>query len=264
MKLFILAIILVTSLVAKDFTSRYDVHIGMFGKIGHIDLIVKEDKTSYEIKVIAKTVGSVATLTKNREELFSSKGKIVDGKYIPDVFVKTRNTNSKNKTQTYVFNHETKEIVMTQNQSELVNSTRFDPMAFKIINKQNIEKSTKVVTLDTYTQNDVLSSYLNAKISCNANAKDYSLLAIGAKNDKNNVSLSFLDADDKASAISSFSNDTKDVYNLHVAPFDKDKEVVDILIAFDNDGHMKEAYLGDIFWVGEVRAVRIYTQVTSR
>ena len=263
MKLFIMIILLVTSIVAKDFISRYDVNIGMFGKIGYIDLIVKEDKNSYEIKVIAKTIGTVATLTKDREELFTSKGKIVDGKYVPDVFIKTRTTNYKNRVQTYVFNHEIKEIVMTQNNSELVSSTNFDPIAFKLVKKYSTEESTKVKVLDRYNANDVLSAYLNAKISCNKNAKDYPLLAVGAKNHENNVILTFLEGVDKTDAIASFSNDTSDVYNLHVEPTDKDKTIVDILIAFDNDGHMKEAYLGDIFWVGEVRAKRVYKRLGS-
>ena len=263
MRLFIMSIILVASLVAKDFTSRYDVNIGMFGTIGYIDMIVKEDENSYEMSIVAKTIGTVATLTKDRKELFTSKGKIVDGKYIPDVFVKTRTTNYKSRVQTYVFNHETKKITMTQNESKLVSSTSFDPIAFKIISKENIEKSTKVKVLDTYDVNDVLSIYLNAKMDCNSNLKEYPLLAVGAKNDKNDVTLTFLDGADKKDVIASFSNDTKNIYNLHVKPNDKDKETVDILVAFDNDGHMKEAYLGDIFWVGEVRAKRVYKRLSA-
>ena len=262
MRLFIMSIILVASLVAKDFTSRYDVNIGMFGTIGSIDMIVKEDENSYEMKVIAKTTGTVATLTKDREELFTSKGKIIDGKYIPDVFVKSRITNYKSRVQTYVFNHETKEITMTQNNTKVVSSTSFDPIAFKIISKEDIEKSTKTEVLDRYNANDVLSAYLNARISCNSNAKDYPLLAVGAKNHENDVVLTFLDGSDKEDAIASFSNDTKNIYNLHVKPTNRNKETVDILIAFDNDGHMKEAYLGDIFWVGEVRAKRVYKRLS--
>jgi hypothetical protein len=152
---------------------------------------------------------------------------------------------------------------MTQNNRELVNSTRFDTIKFKIVSEQSTQISTTTKVLDIYNANDVLSAYLNAKMSCNANAKDFSLLAVGAKNDKNNVNLSFLDGADKTSAMASFTADTKDIYNLHVEPIDKDKSIVDILIAFDNDGHMKEAYLGDIFWVGEVRATRTYTTLSS-
>jgi hypothetical protein len=35
-------------------------------------------------------------------------------------------------------------------------------------------------------------------------------------------------------------------------------------MAFDNDGLMKEAVLGDAFWIGEIRAKRVYHDVANR
>ena len=262
MKLLVIVFFLVSSLFATSFTSRYNVNISMFGKIGYIDFSIQEDTDNYELKVEAYTTGTVASLTGNRKESFVSSGKIIDGLYIPDTFVKTKSTDEKTKTQTYEFNHKTKQVTLREDKSKIVSSSEFDPVEFKIVDVNKVEKTTKTKILDNYT-NDVLSAYINIKNNCNSESQNCPLVAVGAKNDENNISVQYLGGTEKLPSNVCFAKDTTEYYNLNVQPFDKDDEVVDILIAFDYDGHMKEAYLGDIFWVGEVRAQRVYRKVSS-
>ncbi len=96
MKLILTALLITSSLMAQEFTTRYDVNVGMFGKVGIADISLKEDANFYEIKLIAKMTGTAATLTSNRVETYISKGKIMDGQYLPLSFYKIRTTDDKN------------------------------------------------------------------------------------------------------------------------------------------------------------------------
>jgi len=264
MRLLMITLILTGSLIATDFSTRYDVDVGMFGKVGYADLTFNETENRYEIKLVAKTTGTAATLTGERVETYISRGSVISGKYLPETFVKIKQTTSKKRVQTYHFDHRKQEITLVEDKMEWISRSKFDPIAFKIVKKEIQESSSARSVLQTYNENDLLSSYLNTKQSCNSEQKEYNLLAIGAHNDKKNITLSFLDGLKRTQAASSFSKDTGNIYKLHVKSLDKEDKTVDVLIAFDNDGHMKEAVLGDIFWVGEIKAKRVYHRVTIR
>ena len=264
MRLILSALLIAGSLLAQDFTTRYDVNIGMFGKVGYADLILKEGSGSYEITLTAKTTGTVATLTQNRVETFISKGKTIDGKYIPEVFFKIRTTDSKEKISKYIFNHKARTVTLEKKTTETINGTKFDVTSFTIVPTHEIEISESSEILENYIGVDILSSYLNTSTAMKASNKDYKLVAIGAKNDENNITLSFLDTVQQEEAKKCFSTDIENVYNLHVEPIDKDETTVDILIAYDNDGLIKEALLGEIFWVGKVKANRVQHNLDSQ
>ena len=236
----------------------------MFGKVGYADVTLEENPEHYEIRLVAKTTGTAATLTGDRVETYISKGHRKAGKYIPDSFVKIKKTSQKERIQTYLFDHQSKTITLTEEISKSVSGTTFDPIAFKLVKSATKERSTSTSTLQTYNEDDVLSAYLNTKQSCNAQQKEHRLLAVGAHNDKKDITLSFLDGLQKRKAEASFSDDTGNIYKLHVRPIDKEDENIDVLIAFDNDGHLKEAMLGDVFWIGEIKARRVYHQLSSK
>ena len=264
MRLLTFTLILAVSLTAEDFSTRYDVNVGMFGKVGYADVTLNEDAKHYEIKLVATTTGTAATLTGDRIETYISKGQRKEGKYIPDSFIKIKKTNRKERIQTYTFDHKEKKISLIEEQTKLVSGTNFDAVAFKLVKVDTTEHSTATSTLDSYNENDLLSAYLNTRQSCNAQQKEYSLLAVGAHNDKKDITLSFLDGLQKEVAEASFSDGTGNIYKLHVQPIDTEDTSVDVLIAFDNDGHMKEALLGDVFWVGEIKAERVYHHLSSK
>jgi hypothetical protein len=264
MKLLITTIGLVSSLLAVDFTTQYDVEVGMFGKVGVADIALHEDKSSYEITLSAKLIGTAASLTGNRVETYISKGKIIEGQYIPDTFKKITTSDELNEELVYNFNHATQTVNLDTKTVETIKGTSFDAMSFKIIETKEVKKSSSTEVLENYVSSDILSSYLNTRKSCNALHTNYDLVAIGARNDRNNITVSFLDSLQKADVKKSFSADIGNIYNLNVKPLDKDNTTVNILMAFDNDGLMKEAVLGDAFWIGEIRAKRVYHDVASK
>jgi len=264
MKVLLLSLALAGVLFSHSFSTRYDVNIGMFGKVGYADVTLKENGNTYEMKLVATLVGTAATLTGKRVETYISKGHIIDGKYRPDSFVKIKKTTREEVVQNYHFDHEKKSIELIEDTSKWVSSTEFDTIAFKIIKNDVQEHSSKTSQVKNFTHQDVLSSYLNTAKSCNQDNKDYNLLAVGAYNEDRDVTLSFLDGLKREEIASSFSKDIGHIYNLHVEAIHKEDKTVDVLIAFDNDGHMKEAVFGDVFWIGEITANRVYHKVSSK
>lgn len=262
MKYIIFFILMLNSLFALEISTRYDVNVTLFEYVGYAEVDFKQDGKNYEIKLKATTKGMAATLLSNRVETFISRGKIVDEKYIPDVFIKIKETTKKSKVQTYYFDHNKKEIKVIEEKTKLVSKPSFDPSTLNISFKEVKEISKEEKTEDEYLENDSLSIYLNAKINCNSKKRFYNIFAIGAHNDKNNVMLSYLQGNEKAKA--NFIDPLEHLYNLNVEPFDKSDSVVDVLVSLDNDGFMKEAFMDEVFWIGKIRAKRVFHKITQK
>ena len=264
MKYILLMLLILNSLFAEEFSTRYDVNVTLFDKVGYADVMFKEDGKNYEIKLTATTIGMAATLLSNRVETFISKGKIINKKYIPETFVKTKDTTKRSRTQTYYFDHDKKEIKLIEEKTKLVSKSSFDPSTFNISYKDVKESSREEKMEDEYVENDSLTAYLNAKINCNAKDKYYNLFAVGAHNDKNNVTLSYIDAKERDHAKVNFLSDIDYLYNMRVEPFDKSDSIVDVLVSLDEDGLLKEAFMGEVFWIGKIRAKRVYHKITHK
>ena len=256
MKQLFILLIFISSLLSANFSAHYDVHVSLFGKVGYININLQENANTYRMTLLAKTTGAAAALTSDRVETYISEGKIVNHIYTPDSFVKIKKTNHKTRVQTYNFRHAIKTINLVEEKERLVTSSDFDPISFKIVERQKKEKEIKESIFKPYRADDLLSSYLNTKSHFSRKNK-YILEAVGAHNDEKDVSLYLLDDKQKAKVISHFSSDAGRVCNLHVQPVDKNEKVLDVLIAFDDDNNLKEAYLGDIFWIGQIVAKRV-------
>ncbi|MDA7817004.1 DUF3108 domain-containing protein [Sulfurimonas sp.] len=261
MKFFVLLILGLSLVNAGGFFSKYHVNVGMFGQVGYADLHVEVDEDKYKAHLDAVIIGVAATLTSNRVERFTSIGRIVNGKYIPDSFVKIKRNDRKSRVQNYTFNHSQKKVHLVEDKEKIVSKTKFDAIKFEMCIEDVNETSRKEKTLDTYVASDSLTAFLNARENSNAKTKEYELLAVGAYNNKNKVTLSFLEGEEKKLAGLNFSKDTKEIYNLHVKPADEDDSIVDLLVAFDSDGYMSEALIGEIFWIGQITASRVKHEV---
>jgi hypothetical protein len=255
---------MLNSLFALEISTRYDLNVTLFEYVGYAEVDFKQDGKNYEIKLKATTKGMAATLLSERVETFISRGRVVNAKYIPDVFVKIKETAKKSRTQTYYFNHEKKEIKLIEEKTKLVSKPSFDPSTLNISFKEVKESSKEEKIEDEYVENDSLSIYLNARINCNAKNRFYNIFAVGAHNDKNDVMLSYLQEDEKEKAKLNFIDSLEHLYNLNVKPFDKSDSVVDVLVSLDSDGFMKEAFMDEVFWIGKIRAKRVFHKITQK
>ncbi len=264
MKPIIMILTLTMTLFATEISTRYDVNVGLFGKVGYADLEVQTTKDTYTAKLKAVTTGAAAKLTSGREETYVSEGKIVNGLFLPERFTHTKKTKSAKRVQTYHIDHTTHTVTLDQVEDKKVHETYFDHKSFKIKKREKDAHTEHMTQLPTFTAHDVLSSYLNTARHCHANNKIYNLDAIGAHNENNEVTLTYL-GEQEPEAIQHQLSDNGRVYcRLSVKALYEDKKPVNILVAFDNDGHLKEALLGKNFWVGEVKAQRVYHHVSQR
>lgn len=259
-RFFLIFFLVVNTLFAKEFSSRYEIEVTLFKKVGYADIIFKEDGKNYETSLMVTAVGMAATLLRNRFETFTSKGRIVDGRYVPDIFIKTKEDTKRSRTQTYYFDHDKKEIKLIEEKTKLLSKASFDSSNLGITYRDVNESSREEKIEEQYMKNDSLTIYLNAKTNCNALSREYPLYAIGAHNDENNVLLSYLDKN-KGTKISSL-QESDYLYNLNVEPFDKSDTIVDVLVVLDSDGILKEAFMGEVFWIGKITAKKIYHNVT--
>lgn len=263
MKIVLLFFLFASSFFARESVTRYDVYATLFGHVGYCDVFIKEDGSTYEIKATAQTIDAAALLLQDRVETFESRGIIKNGKYIPNIFIKTKKTTKRTRVQTYTFNHAKKEVLLVEEKVKVVNKTRFDSQDFKFVTREVEEKSKKEELLDPYVADDTLSIYLNSRHGCDGAQKKHPIFAVGAHNDKNKIHYECLTDKRKTAAQQKLKGDTHIVYNLHVEPFDKDDKVVDTLFVYDKDGLLQEGLMDEIFWVGSMKAVRVSHKILN-
>lgn len=257
MKTFFSLLFLASTLFSYSFSTRYDVNVGVLGKVGYGDIIFSEEGDRYEIRAIATLTGVASTLTGNRFETYISTGRVVNDRYVPDTFIKIKKTNRKERIQTYTFDHKNKTVTLLEEKSVWVSESNFDTIAFKLITKDVQEKSSSTRVLDDYTDQDVLSSYFTALHTCTSAEQQYQLIAVGAHNDDQDITITFLKGTKLQEMKDKFSVKEGNIYHLHVEPFNKEEDkTVDVIVILDKDGFMRKAILGNVFWVGEVTATR--------
>ncbi|MRI82852.1 MAG: hypothetical protein C6I00_00335 [Nitratiruptor sp.] len=131
-------------LLAHEVEALYKVRYGLFGRVGIAQAKMEQNATGYRIVVEGKATGLAGVLSGGRIERYESRGRVVDGKLVPDYFVKIRQNRNKRSVKEFFFNHAKGEVTIT---------------------KRNYKKGKLVATthskLPYYAPNDLLSLYFN-------------------------------------------------------------------------------------------------------
>lgn len=227
MRILFILFFIISSLFAQNIVLKksYDVSYGIFSKLGISDAYFSAnyETNTYEARITANANGFAKVLSKNRSEIYVSKGEIKDGKFLPKIFYKQSSNNSKDREKEYFFDHINKKV-------ELVKTTR---------DKKGTRTSKEI--LEYYAKDDILSLFFNLKDSLKdleiGVEKDF--IAVG--NDKNNgiISLKKLD------------KDSLKVY-LNQKIFSSKRGELDIVL--DEDGLSKTAILKDVLLFGDIVA----------
>lgn len=137
---FFVLLLLIGSMDAKTVHASYDVSFGVFEKLGIADMSYEiNDDQTYAIRIEARSEGIAKTLSNNRKEVYESYGKIVDGRLVPQKYIKTRQNNSKKVVKIYTFNH-----------------------VRKVVYKENVESMDWVKEENPYyTADDLLTLFFN-------------------------------------------------------------------------------------------------------
>ncbi len=160
--LFIISLSLFSSTLVQKV--KYQSGISIYGKIGFVDLKLKEDRKNktYFFKATTTSQGLVQYLSSNRIDVFISEGIISKGVYKPLKFTKKTSKTDYNKTTVYIFDYEKHTVLKTKTIQEYKIISTFNHIDFSFDDERKlfVEENTENIDLEG---NDYLSLYLNLK-----------------------------------------------------------------------------------------------------
>ncbi len=249
MRYLVSIMLFVLSVFAKDITATYKVSFGIFGQIGTAKTTLHVEDGQYKVTIEAKSTGFAAFISGNRVEYYESKGLLVDGFLVPDIYKKVVKKSVsagedrrvlKRYILTYNFNHKSKTVIATK---------------IKIKGKQ---KSQAVKKLKFYTNNDILSLFFNFKklFPSLELKKEHTLYAVGAEKNTGKIELFPLDKKEFSKLIDIKSKNLK---FLKVVLKDRifGSKKGELYLALDGSGFCQKAVLKDVIFFGDIRGERI-------
>lgn len=224
MKLFTILVYTISILSAKEMILDYKVDFGSLGS-GWAKVTLNDSNSTYNIYLIAKPEGILASLTSDRIEHYKSSGFIKDSLYLPTTYIKSRENSEKTKQDTYKFNHTSKSINVKHER----------------ITKVDREESNE--TLNFFASQDILTLLFNIKHFLQPNSnQQQKIVAIGANKKDGEIEI-----------IKKYDKDN----NLTLDVSIKEKELDKLHIKLDKDYIPIEALLEDVTLFGDVKAILV-------
>lgn len=247
--LLFLFIFLTLDIFAKQVEAKYNISYGKFLDLGIATTTLELNNDNYKIKMEAKTTGMAKFLTNNRIEIYESYGKIINNKFVPNIFIKTKKDDNKKRVRTYNFDYQNKRILI--NDKKTSKNIKYDANLKKKIEVINFENNS---TLNYFAQNDILSLFFNLKnkIKVFENGKEYSLKAVGANKTKGSINI--LMPTDKSFKLLDEVLKTKDKSKFTVFINQKifQSQKGELLISLNKEGFCSYAILKDVLLFGDI------------
>ncbi|WP_353661181.1 DUF3108 domain-containing protein [Hydrogenimonas sp. SS33] len=170
---------------AETVRGKYVVEYGIFGKMGEATatLVVKDGR--YRVEMKAWATGLAKVLSGGRVEIYTSEGRVENGRLVPERYTKDIRHSGKRRVKNYVFNHAEKRVTYIQ--------VRY---------KDGKKRDTDSGTLPYYAKNDIFSLYFNIlKIIGDCGTPfDRTLHAVGAEKKTGRVRVETLTGKEKKEA----------------------------------------------------------------
>lgn len=240
MKKILWLFLLLTQIVSgKVLSATYEVSFGILQAMGiaHTHMEIKEDQT-YTIYITAKTAGIAKLLSNNRVEIYESRGIVKDGRLIPKIFVKTRQTNSNKTVKTYTFDHENKEVW------------------FQSVEGKNTKSSPEKEKNDYYAQDDFLSLFFNLK-NYLKQQQNYTFYAIGGNKKDGRIDAIFLKNKELVEIKKSLEREEGTFLKVILNDRIFASRNGELLINLDSQGLCEKAILEDVLFFGDIVGTRV-------
>jgi hypothetical protein len=240
--LFAIFILFSTFADAKNINVNYGVSFGVLGELGLANVKLTESGNRYTIDIHAKTTGIVKVMSQNRTERHISEGHIVNGKYISDSYKVFISFGNKTKEKIYTIDHKTKTVTK------------------HIIRKKDSKVIIdKIEKLPFYSQNDLLSLYMNTPkliSEYSGEAKVYRYKAIGAENQDGSVEIRVPSSSEIARYKKELGVGYKHYFKAIInQPIFASKRG-EFMISMDNNGVTHKAILQDLLLFGDLVAIK--------
>lgn len=234
---------------AQIIEAKYKVSYGKLLDLGVATTTLNTKGDNYSIKVEANTVGMAKILSNGRKEIYESFGKIVDNKFIPEKFVKTKLDKNKKRVRSYTFDYEKKKILVktiTKGKRKVVNSSSL------IFEYQNYEDEWES-SLEFFAQDDLLSLFfnINKNISEFKKGEEYTLKAVGANKKTGEINIHMPNKKQlpKLNKVLK-TNDTKFIAYINQKIFGSARG--ELYISLNNSGFCTKAVLKDVLLFGDI------------
>ena len=227
-----------TSLHAQGKSNfNYNIIFGNILKLGEAHISFRKKKDLYQIKMKIIPTGIAGFLSGHKEEYFESIGKIKNEALFPEYYIRERKTEDFNYKSIHQFNHEKKEIKLTE---------------FEINQKSKESKTLKdSVLLSFYVFNDVLSSFFNLGMKSQQNnlkSKHFSYETLTLGEDKNKINVSLLKQNSQEKEIKielfEYNRDEDKLYNKK-----------EFFLNMGKQSQFKKITIKNLFWLGNLEGI---------
>ena len=110
MKFLFLFITYVSFLYSSSLEAKYEVSYGSIATLGYAKTVLEKKEHTYYIRIEANTTGFAKALSNNRQEIFESRGKVINNILVPSTYIQTKKTNSYTKIKRFRFDHPNKVV----------------------------------------------------------------------------------------------------------------------------------------------------------
>ncbi|MEA1914639.1 MAG: DUF3108 domain-containing protein [Campylobacterota bacterium] len=223
----------------------YSISYGIFGELGIATASIKVDKqNNYTITMHAKATGVAKFLSQSKEEIYTSKGKLINNQFVPDTFSKHVKNDVKTKKATYTIDHPNKQVTKDSLKTKKDRQT----------NKWNTYKNSEI--LDYYAKNDILSLFFNLKYYIKEFSKgnEHDLHAVGANEDNGLINV-IVPTKKEHTIINQDLKTTQDtILKVFINQEIFSSERGELLISLDKKGLCDRTVLKDVLLFGDIRA----------
>ncbi|MCW8821151.1 MAG: hypothetical protein OQK45_02905 [Sulfurovum sp.] len=232
-----------TVLNAKNIKADYSVEFGIVGEVGKVHATLTSEQNFYILDANVSAVGIAKAVTDNLKERHISKGHVINGLLVTDMYQMIKSYGNYTSTTIYRVNHRKKKLTRQYKR------WKYDKL---------IENRT--VTLDYYGKDDMMTLFLNLPkhIKHKYTEKKYQFKAIGADRKNGRVDIA-IPSEKSLKQMKSLLGKGKegDWYStvvMHRKLYHSKKGELAVII--DKEGLVDKAVLKDLIFFGDVRIIK--------
>ncbi len=232
-----------TALNAQNIEADYAVEFGIVGEVGKVHATLTSEQNFYILDANVSAVGIAKAVTDNLKERHISKGHVVNGLLVTEMYQMIKSYGIYTSTTIYRVDHRKKKLTRQYKKWKY--------------NKQ-IQNST--VTLDYYGKDDMMTLFLNlpTHIKHKYTENKYQFRAIGADRKNGRVDVT-IPSEKSLKQMKSILGEGKegDWYSkvvMHRKLYHSKKGELDVMIG--KEGLVEKAVLKDLIFFGDVRIIR--------
>jgi len=233
------------SLQAKILEEDYSVEFGILGEVAKVQAKLISDAKHYRLDAKVSVVGTIAkAVTHNLKEQHISKGHIVDGLLVTDMYQMIKSYGEYTSTTIYSVNHKKKKV--TRHYKKWKNGK-------KVINRK--------VTLGYYGKDDLVTLFLNLDrhmVLGKKHTTKYIFKVVGAdrKNGRVDVLIPSKNIQDEMTKLVGIPKPKENLYNVTMHRQLYHSKKGELQVRMGEGSIVEKAVLKDLIFFGDVRIIR--------